>query len=47
MRSREQAAEYATATGQSAKIRRGDFSAKGRNKRMADQCRLARNLLER
>jgi rare lipoprotein A len=33
MRSREHAAEYATATGQSAKMRRGDFSAKGRNKR--------------
>ena len=36
-----------TATGQSAKMRRGDFSAQGRNKRMADQRRLARNLLER
>src|SRR5260221_4298786 len=28
-------------------MRGGDFSAKGQNKRMADQCRLARNLLER
>jgi hypothetical protein len=29
------------------KMRGGDFSAKGRNKRMADKCRLARNLFER
>lgn len=46
MSSREHAAEFATFAGHSAKMPRGDFSAKGRN-RMTDQCRLARNLLER
>jgi hypothetical protein len=47
MRSGEHAAEFATATRHSAKMRRGDFSAEGRNERQWPTNAASRNLLER